>query len=143
MAETTKKFHLRIITPLKTVFDEHVDMVIMETVDGQIGVMAGHEPVATVLGLGSAQIFNDLGTENIALFGGFVDINQNEVIILADIADKAEDIDAERARQARARAEDRLRDADANIDMLRAQMALRRSLVRLELSGIPMKNERQ
>ena len=137
MAEATKKFRLQLITPQRIVYDEQVDMVIMETVDGQIGVMAGHEPVATVLGLGALKIENDFNTEYYAVFGGFVDISQSDVVVLADICEKADEIDQARAAAAKARAEERVKDSSASIDMMRAQAAMRRALVRLELGAMP------
>jgi len=136
MAEISKKFHLKIITPGRTAFEGDVDMVIMETIDGQMGVLAGHEPVATVLGLGPLKVFSDFDVEHFAVFCGFANINQTDVVILADVAEKADEIDLIRAKEAKERAEERIRDHSASIDMMRAEVALRRSLVRLELGNV-------
>lgn len=136
-----KKLRLRIITPTRQVFDDDVDMVIMQTIDGQIGVMSGHIPVTTVLGLGPLRIYNDEKVEIYAIFGGFSEINQQGATVLADMAELPEEIDAERARRAKERAERRLTERSADLDEKRAKAALRKSLVRLELAGLPTTTE--
>ena len=136
--KVSSKLRLRVVTPTKTAFDEEVDMVVLSTVDGEIGVLIGHEPLTTLLGFGVMKIYNDETVKPIAIFGGFAEINTEGATIVADIAEHPKEIDAERARQAKERAEARLSSRDADLDIQRAQVALRKSLVRLELSGIPL-----
>jgi len=85
MAETTaKKLHLTIVTPTKAVYDKEVDMVIMQTIDGQIGVLAGHIPVTTVLGNGSLRAYDQEKIEEFVIDGGFAEIKQSGVTVLAE-----------------------------------------------------------
>jgi F-type H+-transporting ATPase subunit epsilon len=140
VAEKTKKFRLKIVTPLKTTLDADVDMVILQTIDGQIGVLPGHEPIATILDHGILRYYNEEKIEFVALFGGFAEINQREVVVLADLAEKPGDIDIERARRAEERARRRLHES--GIDTMRAKVALRKSLVRQELSHKPLSTEK-
>jgi len=137
-----KKFRLKIVTPMKTVVDKDVTMVIMESVDGQLGVLANHEPLATVLANSTLRYYDAEKIEYMSLFGGFAEINQNELIILADIAECPSEIDAERARRAEERARRRLDEAKADVDEMRAKVALRKALVRLELSGQALTTEK-
>ncbi|MDR2168365.1 MAG: ATP synthase F1 subunit epsilon [Clostridiales bacterium] len=130
-----KKIHLKIVTPIKTTLDAHVDMVIMQAIDGELGVLRGHVPLATILTSGVLRYYDDEKVGNIALFGGMAEINQKEVVVLADIAEKPEDIDAERARLAEERARRRLSEKMADLDEQRAKYALRKALVRQELTG--------
>ena len=141
MAEKSKKLHLKIVTPTKSVLDTDVDMVIMHATDGQIGVLSGHEPVTTVLGHGPMRVYKDEKIEYIAVFGGFAEINQSGVTILAEVAECPNEIDAERAKRAKERAERRIKERNAELDEIRARMALRKALVRLELSGIPISTD--
>jgi len=138
-----KKFRLKIVTPTKTAIDKDVNMVIMQTVDGQIGVLAGHEPLTTVLGLGTLRYYEDEKIERVALLGGFVEITQTEVSVLADIAEHPDEIDAERARRAEERARKRLKDKAEGLDYLRAELALRKSLVRQEIMAGPLSSEKK
>ena len=134
----TKKFRLKIVTPTRLTVDKDVSMVIMQTIDGQIGVQAGHIPVVTVLDHGVLRYYDDEKIEQVAVFGGYAEINQKEVIVLAETAERPEDIDVERARQAKERANRHLSEQRAEMDTMRAKVALRKSLVRLELSGQPL-----
>ncbi|MCL2752838.1 MAG: F0F1 ATP synthase subunit epsilon [Defluviitaleaceae bacterium] len=143
MAEKSKKFRLRIVTPAKTAVDKNVDMVIMQTVDGQIGVLSGHEPLTTVLGIGTLRYYDDEKIERVALLGGFTEIGQTEVVVLADIAEHPDEIDAERARRAEERARKRLKDKAEGLDYLRAELALRKSLVRQEIMAGPLTSEKK
>ncbi|MCL2855658.1 MAG: F0F1 ATP synthase subunit epsilon [Defluviitaleaceae bacterium] len=141
MAE--KKFRLKIVTPGKMAVDKDVTMVIMQTIDGQIGVLAGHEPVVTVLDHGVLRYYEDEKIETMAVFGGYAEINQREVVVLAETAELPEDIDIERARQAKERANRHIEEKRAETDVMRAKVALRKSLVRLELSGQPLTTDKK
>ncbi|MDR2183229.1 MAG: ATP synthase F1 subunit epsilon [Clostridiales bacterium] len=137
MAEKNKKLRLRIVTPTKPVFDGDVDMVIMHTADGQIGVLLGHQPVTTIMGYGPLRVYNDEKVEHFAVFGGFAEIDQRGATVLADIAECPEEIDAERARKAKERAERRKSERKSDLDEKRLKLALRKATVRLELCGLP------
>jgi F-type H+-transporting ATPase subunit epsilon len=138
MAEKSKKMRLRVVTPTKSVFDAEVDKVILHATDGQMGVLIGHEPITTILGLGPMRIYIDEQVRYIAVFGGFAEINQQGITVLAETAECPEEIDKERAKLALERAERRIKEREAHFDEVRARNALRKASVRLELSGVPM-----
>ncbi len=111
-------------------------MVIAPGVEGEMGILPNHAPLMTALTYGELVIRKE-GEEDvlIAIGGGFMEVNGNRVTILADSAERAEEIDISRAEAARRRAEERLRQRhQENIDFARAEAALRRSLVRLRVA---------
>ena len=130
-----KKIRLKVVTPTKTTLDTMVDMVIMQAIDGELGVLYGHEPLATVLKEGVLRYYDAEKIERVALFGGMAEINKDAVIVLADVAECPSDIDATRARLAEERARRRLDEQKADLDEQRAKIALRKALVRQELTG--------
>ena len=133
MAEKSKKLRLKIISPTRSVYDGDVNMVVMQTADGEIGVLAGHQPITTVMGYGPMRLYNDEKIEYFAIFGGFAEINPAGCTILADIAECPDEIDIERARRAKERAERRQSEKSADMDEKRLKLSLKRANVRLEL----------
>ncbi len=134
MAEL-KKFHLDVISPERVFYAGDVEMVELTTTEGDIGIYADHIPLTTIVAPGVLTITEN-GDEQreAAVLEGFMEITQEKVTILAQSCEWPEEIDINRAREARARAERRLKSADANINMARAELALRKSLVRIELA---------
>lgn len=132
MAEN--KIALRVITPNREMYNGEADMVIMRTKSGDVGIMHGHQPMVTVLDYGVMRIQTD-GEEdkNAAVFGGFAQIDRDGITVLTDIAEWSDEIDLERAEQARKRAEERLSKKANDLDVLRAELALKRALVRIGL----------
>ena len=112
-------------------------MVIAQTIDGQIGVLPGHIPLVTVLETGIMRVQSGPEQEQkLAVSGGFLEMSpDNKLTVLAETAELAEEIDVERAQQARARAEERLNGHRDNIDVVRAEIALRKALTRLRAAG--------
>ena len=129
-----KKFRLKVVTPTKVILDIDVDMASLYTVDGQIGVLAGHEPIATVLAPGVLRYYIDEKIERLAVFSGFVEINGKEVIVLTDASEHLNEIDLARAKEAEERAKARLAAKSDDIDIERAKAALERALVRQKLA---------
>jgi F-type H+-transporting ATPase subunit epsilon len=128
--------HLEIITVDGTVFDDNVNMVIAPGSDGVLGILPRHTPLLTSLTYGELEI-KKKGEPNqfFAIGGGFMEVRPFNVIVLADAAERADEIDVERARVARERAEARLAAAAASQqDFSRAEAALQRSLVRLKVA---------
>jgi F-type H+-transporting ATPase subunit epsilon len=124
---------LEIVTPDRKVFDDQVQMVIVRGAAGDLGILAGHVPLATVLKVAPARVkFADGSTKNIAISGGFIEVKPNKVIILADAAELPEEIDVNRAERARQRAEQRLAQQQDDVDQARAERALQRALGRIE-----------
>ncbi len=129
-----KLFELRIITPDRPFYEGNVRMVELNTSEGQIGVYADHAPVAMILSPGVARIHEEDGTvKEAALHSGFLEIGKKSVMVLAEIAEWPDEIDFNRAEEARIRAERRLASRDGEIDIARAEFALKKALTRIEL----------
>lgn len=130
MAE--RKFRLRIVTPTREFFNDDVTMVIMHTSTGDIGVLAGHQPLTTTLDYGVLRIKQSDKLLKATMFGGFADIQSDCITILTDAAEWPEDIDIKRAEQAKLRAENRIRDNKPDTDIKRAELSLKRAILRLD-----------
>lgn len=131
-----EKFKLIIVTPDREFFREEAEMVEFNTTEGEIGVYAGHAPLTVIVKPGILAISQGDTTRNAALHAGFVQILPQEVTILAEIIEWSDEIDEERANAARQRAEERLAERSANIDIDRAQAALMRSIARINASKL-------
>ena len=138
-----EKVRLKLLTPEKIVFDDDVDMVVLDATEGKMGVLANHESLTTALEIGVLKVHNNDKVEQFAVFGGFASIDRNVLTVLSDLAEKPDEIDAERARRAKERAERRISEKQANLDEARLKVAHRKAMVRLELTGIPMTNEKK
>lgn len=125
------KIRLRIVTPVKELYNDDATMVIMRGTDGDLGILKGHQPLTTTLAYGHLKIKNGENEVVATLFGGFVDVQPDIVTILTDSAEWIGDIDIERAREAKKRAEERLKNLGQGINSLRAELALKRALLRL------------
>jgi F-type H+-transporting ATPase subunit epsilon len=133
MAE--KKLNLKIITPEKILVDEKVDAVYSNAVDGEFGILPGHIPFMTALGIGITKYVKDNNYEFVATIGGTFQVTDNNVIILSEIAELGKDIDISRAKAAEERAVARLRAGARDIDTDRAHAALTRALIRLQAAS--------
>ena len=122
---------VELVSPERILFSGEAEMVIARTTGGDIAFLTGHAPFVGVLGIGVVTIQLTGGQrEHAAVHGGFVEVRDNRVIILSDVAELSDHIDVERAREAKERAEERVRsDHDAD-----AEAALRRAHVRLEVA---------
>ncbi len=126
------KIRLRIVTPVRQLYDEEADMVIMRSTSGDVGILHGHQPLTTTLDYGFLRIINGTDEVKATVFGGFASINSDGITVLSDAAEWPEEIDRERALAAKQRAEKRIGGNDSNVDIVRAELALRRALIRLE-----------
>lgn len=126
------KIRLRIVTPTKELYNDDATMVIMRGTNGDLGILKGHQPLTTTLAYGKLKIKNGESEVVSTLFGGFVDVQPDLVTILTDSAEWIDDIDVERAREAKKRAEERLKNSGDGTDALRAELALKRALLRLD-----------
>ncbi|MDR1559950.1 MAG: ATP synthase F1 subunit epsilon [Clostridiales bacterium] len=135
----SKRLSLKIITPLRLLYDEDVDMVILRGADGDMGILPGCESRAAVLGYGPLRIFNNGAEENeLAVMGGFAEILNDKVTVLSDAAEWPSEIDRVRAEAAKARAQQRILQKSGDTDIQRAELSLRRALVRIEVSSYPL-----
>ena len=129
-------FHLDIVTPEKTVYSGEIVHFQAPGVDGSFGVLARHQPMLSALGIGRVGFREADGTERVlALGGGFANVSTDGATILAEAAEFGDEIDVERARAARDRAQDRLNNRTPDVDADRARAALTRALWRLRVSG--------
>jgi F-type H+-transporting ATPase subunit epsilon len=126
---------LEIVTAERSVFSDDVDVVVAPGIDGQLGILPRHAPLLTVLQVGELRIKRRGEEISIALSGGFLEVMRNKVLILADTAERADEIDLERAEAAKRRAEQALQSGGtATADRARAEAALRRALIRINVA---------
>ena len=125
-------FKLKIVTPDKIFYEGDAIMVELTTTEGQIGVYANHIPLTAIISPGVLKIHEEGQVRKASLISGFLEILPEQVVIMAEVAEWPEEIDSNRAEEARVRAERRLKENSAETDTLRAEMALKRALTRLE-----------
>jgi F-type H+-transporting ATPase subunit epsilon len=126
--------HCEIVTAERLIFDEDVNMVIAPGSEGQLGILPHHAPLMTALSEGELVVRRP-GQEEVhmAVGGGFMEVRPDRVTILADSAERAEEIDIARAEAARQRAQERLTERPPGVDLVRAEHALKRSQIRLKV----------
>ena len=131
-----EKIELEVVTPQRHVLDEQVESVEMPGKDGYLGILPGHAPLMTELGIGELTYRGTLGNANgvLAVIRGFVEVLGDRVTVLAETAERAAEIDLARAEAAKARAEKRMASGDPNIDMDRAFVALQSALIRIQIA---------
>jgi len=126
---------LDIVTAERVVYSEDVDMIIAPGIEGQLGILPHHAPLMTMLQSGELVVRRGGEEDIMAISGGFLEVRPDRVIVLADSADRAEEIDTERAEAAKKRAEQRLAERGrVDIDEARVQASLRRALARLAVA---------
>ena len=125
---------LDIITAEKLVYSDEVSSVVAPGSAGQLGILPNHAPLLTSLKPGELKVLKEGEESNIAVSGGFLEVLQNVVTILADTAEHAEDIDFERAEAAMKRAQDKVNSSDSDMDLEKAIQALKRSQARVYVS---------
>jgi len=130
-----EKLHLQIITPDKQLVREEVDQVQIPGKSGYLGVLPGHAPLLTELMIGEISYTQGSQTQYFAVSWGFAEVLPHKVTILADTAERAEDIDVKRAQEAKSRAEESLRNPSADMDYDAILFAQRRAEVRLEVAA--------
>jgi F-type H+-transporting ATPase subunit epsilon len=129
------KLKIDIVTAERVVYSAEADAVIAPGMEGQLGILPHHAPLMTTLQAGELVVRRGSEEDSMAISGGFLEVRPDRVIVLADQAERAEEIDITRAAEARQRAEERLKDRKvAGIDEIQAEAALRRALVRLSVA---------
>jgi len=132
MAET---FQLEIVTPEKLVVDDRAEEMQIPGKNGYLGVLPGHAPLITELAVGEISYRLGTTTQRLAVAWGFAEVLPEKVTILAQTAERADEIDAPRAERARERAQAHLNSGDPETDFPRAQTALERAQARLDVAG--------
>jgi F-type H+-transporting ATPase subunit epsilon len=132
MADT---FQLEVVTPEKVLVKDSAEEMQLPGKDGYLGILPGHAPLITELAIGQMTYRSGGTTHALAVAWGFAEVLPDKVTVLAELAERAEDINVQRAREAKERAEKRLSSGDANVDVPRAQAALARANSRLQVAA--------
>lgn len=130
-------FLLEIVTPERKVYAEQVNMIVAKGVQGELGILPNHIPLVTPLKIAYVTVKKQGAKDQfIAVNGGFMEVRKDKVVILAESAELPEQIDVDRAKAAKERAQQRLADTkQAHVDFKRAEAALQRALNRIDVSG--------
>ncbi|MBI4180528.1 MAG: F0F1 ATP synthase subunit epsilon [Chloroflexi bacterium] len=126
---------LEVVSAERIVYSDEVDVVIAPGIDGQLGILPHHAPLMTTLTMGELRAKKANEEFSLAISGGFLEVRPDRVIVLADAAERAEEIDLARAEAAKLRAEERISHPTPNLDLARAEASLRRALTRLKVAG--------
>lgn len=131
-----ESLELIVVTPERQLLEETVVEVTIPGQQGELGILPGHAPLMTELGIGelsyrTAEVSQPV---SIAVIRGFAEVLPDRATVLAETAERAEEIDLKRAEEAKARAEKRLASGDPNIDWDRATVALQRALIRIQVA---------
>lgn len=122
---------LEIATAERVVYSEDVEILVAPGMDGQLGILPNHAPLLTALQPGEIRVVREGEESYMAVSGGFLEVMANRVTILADTAERAEEIDTERAEEAIRRAQERIESSVSDMDLQRALASIRRSQARL------------
>jgi F-type H+-transporting ATPase subunit epsilon len=134
MAETGKTIHLEVITPDVAVFNDDVDFVLVRALDGDLGIMPNHAPLIASLQIWPLTYTKGEEKHDIFIAGGFLEVKDNKITVIAPAAELPENIDLGRAEKAKSRAEGRLQKRADGIDVERAQLALSRAVERIQVA---------
>ena len=129
-----EKIHLIVVTPERQLFNGLVDSVTLPSNQGELGILPGHAPLLAELGIGEISYHAGNTMESFFCSWGFAEVLPDRVVLLAQTAEPASEIDLNRAEQAKSRAEKRLGSKDPNLDFARAELALLRALSRLNIA---------
>ena len=124
---------LDIVTAEKLVFSKDVEVIVAPGIEGQLGILPHHAPLMTMLQPGELLVRKEGEELRLAISGGFLEVRPDRVIILADTAERVEEIDVARAEEAKRRAEERLKQRTPDVDVSHAEAGLRRALARLQV----------
>ncbi len=126
---------LEIVTPERQVFSAEVDSVVCPGIEGELGVLPHHAPLLTTLGVGELRIMRAGQEEFFAIAGGFLQVRPDKVVVMAETADLASEIDVEKAQEARREAENALAEGfEEPADLARARASLQRALLRIRVA---------
>jgi len=128
-----KTINVSVVTPDGPVYEADVEMVSTKAQSGELGILSGHIPLVAPLQIGAVRLKKGSSTELVAVSGGFLEVRPDKVTILAQAAEKAEEIDVERATEAKQRAEQRLQGKQDDVDFKRAELSLKRAINRIEV----------
>ncbi len=133
---TRKTMHVEVVTGEREIYAGEADMVVAPGVEGMLGILPGHAPLLTTLKVGELRIKLGGAEEPLFVSGGFLEVFDNAVTVLADSAEHAEEIDQARAEAARRRAQERLEQAHSDLDRADLQGALERAVARIHVAEL-------
>jgi len=125
----------RIVTPRGLYREAECSILNVKTIDGERGILTNHMPLVTMLEIGKMNFVSDQGREEFAVSGGMLYLQDNVATILTDAIEAKDEINLDRALAAKKRAEDRLNAKDENLDIRRAELALKRAINRINVKG--------
>ncbi|SFQ97929.1 F0F1 ATP synthase subunit epsilon [Desulfoscipio geothermicus] len=131
MAEE-KLQRLEVVTPERKVYSEDIRFVVLPGSEGELGILPEHAPLVSALKIGQVRVQHEGKTLKIAVSGGFAEVRNNRVTVLANAAEREDQINLERAQAAKERAEQRLASGGSDIDTARAEAALKRAINRIK-----------
>jgi F-type H+-transporting ATPase subunit epsilon len=127
--------HLEIVTPERLAYSGEVDAVVVPGSDGELGILPHHAPLVSTLGVGELRIRTGGTQESFAIFGGFLQVRPDKVVVMAELADLASEIDLEAAQEARREAERALEAGYVEgVDLSAARAALQHALLRMRVA---------
>ncbi|MFZ4793381.1 MAG: F0F1 ATP synthase subunit epsilon [Blastocatellia bacterium] len=129
------KLNLEIITPERRVLSEKVDEIVVPGLEGELGILPQHTPLISQLQTGILSYRQGTEKKMVHVSGGFVEVLPDQVAVLSDVAERPEEIDLERARKARERAETRIATGGDDVDFRRAELKLQRAMIRIQLAS--------
>ena len=130
------KFKLKIVTPSGIYQEVEIDQLNLRTTAGQVGILAHHMPLASGIEISQMSYIIDKQRYEFAVGGGFVYVNDDETKIIANSIESKEEIDLNRAKEAKVRAEQRIKQATEQTDLLRAEIALKKAITRINVKGL-------
>ena len=130
------KFKLKIITPQGIYQEVEIDQINLDTTAGQIGILAHHIPLASGVKVSQMNYIIDGKRTYFSVAGGFIYVNETETTLIANAIESQEEIDLDRAQQAKKRAEERLKQTSNDIDSMRAEIALKRAITRIHVKNM-------
>ena len=129
-------FHLTIVTPEKTVYEDDITMLIAPTVSGEVGILTNHHPLVGKLGLGALRIQKGQEEQVLILNGGHLEVSNNQATILANVLEYVEEIEQEQAKQARERAQAMLKSTTDVVEQEKLEKELQYHMMRERMSQI-------
>jgi F-type H+-transporting ATPase subunit epsilon len=133
---THTTMHVEVVTAERELYNGEADMLIAPGSEGELGILPRHAALLTMLKVGQMLIRLGDAEEPLFVSGGFLEVSNNSVIVLAETAERAEEIDEARAQEARRRAQERLQQAQSNVERVELEAALERAIARLRIAEI-------
>lgn len=131
---TTKKLTVEVVTPDGLIVKGEYDMIVVQSINNELGILPGHAPLIAPVVISSARLRNEKESMRVAIGGGFIEVDQDHVTLLAQSAETPAKIDVQRAQKAKERAQRRIQQKRDEIDFRRAELALKRAINRLDVA---------